>query len=260
MPEQIIETEIQGLDIFNNALPLSSMSEYFGDSAMAVPQTSYGLVTRITDIANWQNWPELDAGFRQGENGILVLSFNSMPDWMQSSAAWIEQTVSSWFGGDVNKWSLETLDGVLRARGVTLWSNSYWKGNDLHICFTTGIAPLVILGIVVGVIAAGVAMWALITAISAYKVSQEAIATQANTQSRITDASLDAISKLPEEEQAVALDSLAHNNAIAATGNTGSSGGKVNEAGTPSAWNSIAIIAGITVIGAVAAYAFLKGR
>lgn len=149
-------------------------------------------VAVLTDLTKWQSWVDIDTKFSQGEYGVLSFQLKSLPSWVGS---YIDNL-------------LKHVDGILSSKGVRTWRKSTYtqSNNTLEVYFITGLAPLVIIGIVIlSAIAIGVIAWAVINSITAYKVSSIAANTDSVIKKQIVDATLSTIDQLPVEDRLPAL-------------------------------------------------------
>lgn len=111
-------------------------------------------IVSVEDLEKYRFW---DSSFRSGECGLAKLNFpiplpETMPTWMKvmfPTALLVEKI----YGVELSKAGIsDYLNSYLPSKGVRLWKPVYWDGNHICIPFITGVAAVIILGIVVGVL------------------------------------------------------------------------------------------------------------
>ena len=109
----------------------------------------------VEKLQNLQSW---DAAFRSGERGALRVDCSFAP-FPEGFPFWVSPLTK-------DNIALH-FTSKLKKEGVVLYKKEKWEGNSLWLYFETGIAPLLIVAIILGVVAViAVTIWQL----SLYKV------------------------------------------------------------------------------------------
>lgn len=161
------------------------------------------VVKSVEDLQKHQDW---NSAFRAGEWGIATYKFpiplpDDLPNWM--AIPW--WTEGKYTPIEASKQGLaDYMESRLEAQGVELLAKPKWYGNELYVYFKTGIAPLLILAIVLGVL---FLVGILTITISLYKLKKTQVDAQAEAVINRQDGALEIISGIEDEgERADALE------------------------------------------------------
>jgi len=187
----IFELTSEDINAYNKAKESSTPSQ---PETAFVPTVGYVNTGQTTSSSNdWQkivsiskpttgnlvDYQQVDVNFKAGECGVFSFNFFVFPSGAKD-------------------YITDYLDSQLRARGVSIWRPSYFDGNTLNVCFVTGLAPLIIAAIAIGVL---VVLAAIIASITIYKLKRASIDAYNNQQQQLQDEFINSVNEISDPAQ-----------------------------------------------------------